>query len=188
MTKKKFETDRPTFAEINAIRKPRTTTVWLPIDAEVLDRIEDLERDLRIATGDDEREHRVPKAPAIKAELEALRVEAEAETAAVAFKFGELPRKQWRDLIDTHRSEDPARRWDENTFAPAAIAASCLEPQISADEAQTIWDEWGTSHGYVLFSAAVMVNEETPKVPFSVTDTAANRDSQRSSTTAPPEE
>lgn len=180
-----FQSDRPTIDEIRARRTPRTRTEWVPLDADLLTRIDELEREVALAKRVDERENRRPEAPRLEAELAKLR--AEAELAAVPFTFQELPRKAYRDLIRAHPSTDPQRRWDEDTFAPALIAASCVQPAMTADDAQDVWDNWGASVAYVLFGAAYAVNEEPSRVPFSVTASASTAASAPSSSTAPPE-
>lgn len=175
----------PTFAEINAQRKSKTQTIWLPLDSDLLEEIDELDRQIRVAERLDEREHRTPEAPRLKAEVEELRNRLEA--SAVAFKVRELPRKQYRDLIDKHPSDEPALRWNEVTFAPALIAAAIVSPAMTGDDAQTFWDDWGAGPAYAVFGAAVAVNEEPPKVPFSARSTAGTTGSNSSSTTADPE-
>lgn len=171
-----------TFAELRELRKPKTLTVWIPLNADLIDQIEQLEREVRIAEREDERETRKPVAPGLRAEVDKLKDEAEA--SAVAFTLQELPRKVYRDLITAHPTEDKTMRWDEATFAPALLAAACTCPEMTLEEAQEFFDEWGSSAAYAVFGAAVTVNEEPPKVPFSVRSTAETNGSSMSSTTA----
>lgn len=179
---KQFTTDSPTFDEIRALRKPRTKTVWVPLDADLLARIDELEREVRIAAKRDETENRPPEAPRLRAELEHLQTEAEA--AAVAFTFSELPRKQYRDLIAAHPDPDGKLRWAEETFAPALLAACATSPTLTPSQAQELWDEWGDSVAYALFDAAYLVNEGPTKIPFGARSSAATPDSEPSSDSA----
>lgn len=179
---KKFETDRPTIDEIIKRKKPRTRSIWLPLDSDLVAEIERLDKQLAIEERLDQREHRPPVAPRIRAELEALR--AERDDAAVEFIFTALAKKDFRRLKDEHADPDGQKAWNEETFAPALIAACASSPTISLEQAQTICDEWEESTYTQLFHAALMVNAEESKVPFSVRSTGPTTGSESSSTTA----
>lgn len=182
---KLFEGDSPTIEEIRKLRKPRTHTVGLPMDSDVLTRIEELEKELRLAVRLDANQNREPEAPAIEAELEALR--AEAEDSVVEFTFQEIPRKQYRALLDAFPDPDGKRRADDETIAPHLIAACCIDPEMTLDDAQAIWDEWSDVAASTLYGAAIMVNEALTRVPFGVSATAKIPGSEPNSTTAPSE-
>jgi len=210
----KFTSDSPTFDEIRAMRKPRTETVWVPLDSDLMERIEEHEKQIRVEERIDEREHRTPVAPRLRRELDALIDEADA--AAVPFRLQELPRRLYRTLLDLHpaKDEDKARnitRWNEETLAPVLIAACCVEPALTSipreeflakihpgakpadlrehiGPAIEVWDEWATSIAYVLFGAAYELQEGGAKVPFTVRRSSETPDSQPNSTTAQTEE
>ena len=187
---KQFETDSPTFDEIQAVRKPRTRSEWIPLDGGLLREIEEVEIDLRQAERDDEREHRTPVAPRLREQLDELR--ARAEQAAVRFTAQALPRKAYRELIEAHppqpltkeQVEQKVRqgRWTTETFAPALITACFVEP-VGVD-GRVIWDEWDAGIAEALFGMALMVNEEPPQVPSGARSTARAAASELSSTTA----
>src|SRR3546814_1307512 len=44
---RQFTSDSPSFDEIRALRKPRTETVWVPLDTDLMERIETLEKQIR---------------------------------------------------------------------------------------------------------------------------------------------
>lgn len=201
----KFTTDRPSWDEIRAARQPRTDSVWVPLDGEILEQIAQLEKAVAVAEKIDDTEHRLPEAPKLSAKLDELRQRA--EEAAVQFTFVELTRRQFRALIEASPAKDPSWRWDEDTFAPLLLAASCsapelttipraefiakLQPGVKADDlaefarpAFELWDEWSEAACYMLFGVAYEVNAQTATVPFSVTATGRTRASQTSSTSA----
>lgn len=180
----RFTSDRPTFDEIQAARKPRTLSEWVPLDGDLLREIDELQREIRVAEREDERLNRDPVAPGLRSRLAAL--EDDARTAAVRFTFRALPRREWRDLIAEHPSDDKAWRWDQDTFPAAAITACCVEPE--GVDGQAIWDDWDEATAKLLGDMAVAVNEVLPKVPFSLTSTMPTNGSGSSSTTAPPGE
>lgn len=175
-----FDTDRPTIEEIRKLRKPRTETVWVPLDTSITERVEQLQRDLREAQRIDNREHRTPQAPRIQQELDAAI--AEADRAAVGFTFQELPRRDYRALIEAHPDPSGSKRWDEDGFAPALIAACCVDPEMTLEDAEAIWSEWGESTTWALFSTAWKVNEGKVEVPFFGGSTNGTRGSPPNST------
>lgn len=209
---KKFESDSPSWDEIRKLRQPRHDTVWVPLDSDLMGRIEELERRIRAEQRRDEREHRRPVAPRLQKDLDKLLDEA--EEAAVAFKLAELPRKIYRALIDAHPATDADKargitRWNEDMFAPALIAAVCVAPELTTiprgefldlipgspakvirghvGPAVEIWDEWAASIAYMLFGAAYELQEGDSKVPFTVRSSSETPGSAPSSTTAHPE-
>lgn len=159
-----FETDSPTFDEIRKLRKPRTKTVWLPLHPDIGEQIAELDRQVRVEKMRDEKENRTPVAPQLQRELDDLKLQA--EESAVAWTFRELPRRQFRQLIEDAPSDDPERRWDDDKLAPPLLAAAAVSPELTVDQAREIWDEWGTWAAYALFSAAYEVQETPSRVPF----------------------
>jgi hypothetical protein len=93
-----------------------------------------------------------------------LELKAEVEAKTRRLWFGKIPGHQWRDLQAEHRADDEVRarnqalldeerksnpraqmdvsvNWD--TFAPAAVAACCVEPEIAVADA--LWMRDGDS-------------------------------------------
>ncbi len=166
------------FDDINARRKARETVTWVVLDHDLVARMDEVKRDLRVAELADQRENRNPEAPGLRIELE--RLEAEIVDAAVPFRFRALPRKQYRALLDDHKDDTGEKRWDPDTFPPALIAACAADPEMTLEQAQTVYDEWDENQASALFAAAYMVNEGESKVPFSVRSSAGTRDSEPS--------
>lgn len=157
--------ERPTIDEILARRKPRTDSVRIPIDTEILTAIADLEQRIDAQQRLDEMEHTAPKAPELAAELAAL--EAQADLVSAEFTFQELPRPDFRALVEAHGPEKgSSARWNEETFAPALIAACCVDPVMTIEQAETVWSTWSEAATFLLFSKAWDVNEGKVKVPF----------------------
>lgn len=200
-----FTTDSPTWDEIRAARKPRTDTVWIPLDGEILDQIANLEKAITVAEQVDEREHRTPEAPGLKRRLDTLREQAEA--AAVPFTFTELPRRRYRAVVDACPPDDPTWKWDEDRFAPLLLAATCVEPVLTTEPREAfvarldpgvtfdqladlirpaveLWEEWSEAACYLLYGTAHAVNAQGSTIPFSVTASARTPASPSSSTSA----
>lgn len=212
---KKFVSDSPSFDEINALRKPRTEAVLIPIDPDILDDLADLEAELARAQradarkGDSLADGENDSASEVAERLEALR--AEAEKASAEFDFEALPRRIYRKLVVLHPSSDKSMRWDEERFVPALLAATCTQPVLSsvpraeflsrieaaekADDllpfigpAITLWNDWSPSQTDVLSGVAWKVNEGREKVPTGARSSNGTANSERNSTTAAPEE
>lgn len=173
-----------TFDEISSRRTPATRTVRVPVDGELIARVAELEQEIAQAARDDQREMREPLEPKLKRELLALTDKV--EKAAVPFTFQALGRRAYIELMAQHRGEDPEKRWDEDTFAPALIAACCVDPPMTLEQAIELWDTWEAPVAYVLFEAAFSVNERPQKVPFGSSGTATTPSSESSSTTSSP--
>lgn len=173
---------RPTIDDIIAKRKARTSTVWIALDADLLTRIDELERQIKQEERTDERENRTPVAPRLKAELDELKSR-EAESAQ-AFTFQQLPKREYRALIDAHPDPEGKQAWDEDTFAPVLISACAIDPVIPLEAAEIICNEWGQAEYNMLFLAALKANSEESKVPFSVRESVTTRNSPPSSPSA----
>ena len=78
--------------DILARKKPKKRTVWIALDGDLVDEISRLEKDIAIEERVDNREHRTPVAPRLRAELDQLR--ADRDKAAVPFTFTALPKER----------------------------------------------------------------------------------------------
>jgi hypothetical protein len=57
--------------------------------------------------------------------------------------------------------------YNTDTFPPALISAAAIDPEISLDEAETIFDQWGSADAEILFTTALLVCKERTSVPLS---------------------
>jgi hypothetical protein len=102
-----------------------------------------------------------------------------------------LPRRAYRELLDAHpaRPEDGEKAdWNADTFPPALIAASAIDPELAPEQAQKIWDEWELSEVGTLFLACWSLNEQRGRLGFTLPGFGMTTDSGPSSTTASPGE
>jgi hypothetical protein len=172
-----------TFDQLRARRKPREKTIAIPLDEDLVREIDDLERQLPAAEHLDGTENRPPVAPRLRKQLDELRVQA--QDAAVDFTFRELSRPDYRDLIADHPSEDDKLRWDEDTFAPALLAACCISHDYTADQWAQLWQEWPAWMLAPLYMTAIEVCEREPQVPFGGRSYGGTDSSPPNSDTAP---
>lgn len=186
---KKFETDKPSIAEIRRLKKPNERSVTLILEPEILRQIKDLEKAYLREKRLDDRENRVPKAPAIQKAIESLRDEAE----EITFTFRDIGRKRFDDLLNEHpptkeEKEEKNYQYHPETFGPALLAATAIDPPMSIEDAQAIFDEWSQGEVEALFMTALAACTERASVPFSRTDTEEILSSLSNSITVLPEE
>jgi hypothetical protein len=122
-----------------------------------------------------------------------------ADEAATVFTFQALGRRAFEDLKLAYPPTEeqweryrervtaaywvPAPEFEEVTFAPALIAACCIDPKMTLAEAQQLWDELSDGEAAILYAKALEVNEEASSRPFSGTGTDTTRNSGPDSTT-----
>lgn len=97
------------------------------------------------------------------------------------FKFASIGRAGWEKVLDDHQATDEQQaehrhaqvardvpqllitslRWNRDTFPPALIAASCIEPEMTVAQAQALWDDpaWSAVECNKLFESAKVAND-----------------------------
>jgi len=142
------------------------------------------------ATRGDLSENRLPEAPGIVDELRA--VEAAIAASEFEFTFEALGRQEYLQLLAAHppRHEDRTERLSFNgeTFPPALVAASAVEPAISEAQAAQLVERLSDAQFSKLWNAALTVNIGDDSAPKSVLRSATTEQNDGSSTTASPEE
>lgn len=66
------------------------------------------------------------------------------------------------------QKKDDSATFNIDTFAPALMAACCIEPALTDDEAKELWasDQWSRGELMQLFLGCVEVNSSGLDVPF----------------------
>lgn len=115
--------------------------------------------------------------PAVKATIPQLREKVTEATMVVTLSA--LGAEEYMALKDTHRPTDPEKakkgyEWEEDTFAPALIAAS-IDPPMTPAEAADLWKgvapKLTAAERTQLFLAARDLNETVPDLGFTVPGT-----------------
>ncbi len=105
----------------------------------------------------------------------------------VTFTFRSIGRVAMRDLLDAHKPTPDQRRelreaqklvgipshrraelpFNSDTYPPALIAACCVSPAMTEDEATELWESeaWGEGELMSLFEAAQLVNSQKARPP-----------------------
>lgn len=169
-------------------RRPHQTTVRMSTRNDLAAEIDQTRAMVALAEQEDERENRLPQAPALKARLTALT--AERLEDAVAFTFQELGRARYERLLREHPPRpidiEADADWNTDTFPAALIAAACVDPAMTGEEAQRLWDELPFGEARALFVAAIGVQAKVGAVPLPSPGTGETADTGTNSTTAPP--
>lgn len=84
----------------------------------------------------------------------------------VSMRFRAIGRSAWQALIADHPPTTLMMRWNAETFEPAAVAASLVEPVFSEAEVRELFASPGWSKGRLdaVTAAALAVNEEADNV------------------------
>lgn len=143
----------------------------------------------KAAVRGDMSENRLAEAPGIVEQLKAI--EAEIAASEFTFTFEALGRQEYLQLLAAHppRQEDRAERLSFNgeTFPPALVAASAVEPTISAEQAEQLFTTLSDAQFSKLWNAALSVNIGDDSAPKSVLRSVTTEQNDGSSTTASPE-
>jgi len=132
--------------------------------------------------------------------LEELENRLRDEDAIVEFTFRSIGRAAYDALANAHQPTALQRAqakalgmgeimWNTETFPPALVAASLVEPKLSAEEVESIWrdDNWNQAELNALLQAAVEVNGTRRTVELGK-GSSKTRSSGPNSTTAASEE
>jgi hypothetical protein len=157
------------FEELLAKKRPTTVDVALALDADVAEAHATALAAYEVAKAVSVDNPDQKSAAAALRDAEAALEDAEAAAAesVVTFRFQGLGRSNWDALVDEHpatrEQKDKARKdnasvpvWNEDTFAPALVAACCIDPVMSYEQAQQLWKsgEWNWAELRDLFNAA----------------------------------
>jgi len=163
-------------ADILARKKPNVRSIDIALDSDLASEIRATEREIEEA-----KRKRRGKSLAdggttvLEAKLEELMERAAEES--VTFTFQDIGRRALDQLISEHHpTPDQKNRVAElgggileyniDTFPPALIAATAIDPELSIEDAQQIFDEWGAGDAEILFTQALLVCRERTSHPL----------------------
>ncbi|MFR9796137.1 hypothetical protein ACL02U_09575 [Streptomyces sp. MS06] len=161
----------PDIKDILKKAKPREHTVRICLAGDVAAEVERLEAELRAVsewtpTSIADQHPGVEIAKKISAAREKMRA------AEVEFTFRALGRLAWSDLVAQHPSEDQDQAWDAETLAPALVAASAVDPVMTPEQVDALFERLNNGQRDELIGAAWAVNGEATSVPFSLAASA----------------
>lgn len=96
--------------------------------------------------------------------------------STVTFRFRALSRTGWAELLAAHPArEGQQERYNWDTFPTAIVAACLIDPAMTADEVEELFDAINQGSRDALTGAAWDVNQEASAVPFSQRASVVNR-------------
>lgn len=149
---------------------------------------EDLERQLKELRSGDQRDERLTSGAegrALAEQIETLR--ADMADAMVEFRIRALPRAKWSKLLKDHPDADPKKQFNVDTFVPALLRMSVVDPELTEGQwVKLIGDDTtdavlSASQYDLLSDTAWTLNRQDAKVPFSQLASALLRNSEPTS-------
>ncbi len=157
------------------IKKKRggTETVPIQIDGELASEILELRQQITLAEQFDRKENKPDTAPKLQNVLDELI--AGSKDTEVVFVFKAVGRIIYDELVELpeHQPTDEQKKggaqYNIDTFPAALVALSCVDPEISPEQATEIFSdsEWNGAELQKLFFGALKVNTETADIPLS---------------------
>lgn len=94
------------------------------------------------------------------------------EPVEVSLSFRGIPAHEYDRLISQFppkkKDKQQGYAYDPDGFGPAIISATCIEPEMSEEDAKEIWmsDDWNRGERMMLLMAAIEVCTAGLNVPF----------------------
>lgn len=146
-------------------------SVPLCLRADLLAEFEDLDQQFKIARDNPAKTLGNKEAAEIAQVMQATREQMQASTET--FHLRALPRRQWSDLLKKHPSASgETGEFDPDTFPVAALAACCVTPAMSEDQAGQLVDRVSQGQWNTLWLAIIELNIGAAEVPTSVSASA----------------
>lgn len=88
--------------------------------------------------------------------------------------FKAVSAKEYDNLLSEHpptpKQKLEGLSYNPDTFSPALIAAVCVDPDLTEDEAKAIWssEEWSRGELMTLFGNAIDICSQGLDIPFTV--------------------
>jgi hypothetical protein len=146
---------------LRSLKKPATKYVTILLDPDALDAFEKAQERLGESTSTNRRERERELTEARNALAE----------ATVTMKFQSLGRKRYEALVAEHpptpeQNEQSVKETEQEaaynieTFPKALIRATCVDPELTDEDIDEIYDSWNGAELMELFFAALEVNTQ----------------------------
>ncbi|MET8982141.1 hypothetical protein ABZX85_41815 [Streptomyces sp. NPDC004539] len=164
----------PDITEILKAATPRQRTVQVCVRGDLASEVERLTDELARVTENWEPESIADEHPGrrIAAELKTARDAAKA--AEVPFLLRYIGDRAYHDLLAAHPSENANELFDDRTFPKALIAAACVDPKMTAEQAAELFEAVNQGEQKKLFDGAWEVHNDAASTasPFSLAASA----------------
>lgn len=151
-------------------KKPRTAQVEIVLDDDLVLEHDRLLIELEAARRNGHTEEQVA---ALEKDLANKRAAVDEVTKVLTFRA--MGARRYDELVDEHPPTDQQQAeaqerfnrpapYNPDTFPVALIAASLVEPELTVEEVERIWNEWNRDERLALFEAAMDVNSRATRV------------------------
>jgi hypothetical protein len=128
---------------------------------------------------------------AVAEKLVDLHERIEADKAEHVFTFKKAPYEKFREILDnnppteTAKAASPWLDYDPHGAAPALVAITCIDPEMTTEDAEALREALPESEWARLYNAADIVNRRGMNVPKVVSSTVAQLASELKSISLP---
>lgn len=157
----------PDIKEILAKARPREHTVRICLAGDVAAEVERLEAELS-AVSNWQSQSIADQHPGVAIAERIAEARQRMQEAEVDFTFRALGAKAWSDLVAQHPSDKEGEAWDDESLAPALVAASAFDPVMGPEDVAALFEQINLGQRQELINAAWAVNGEATTVPFAL--------------------
>jgi hypothetical protein len=162
----------PSIQDILQQAKPRERTVQVCIRGDLASEVERLTDELSKVSQDWQPESIADEHPGRRLAVELQKARAEARAAEQPFVLRYIGDRAYHDLLAAHPSDNDNELFDDHTFPKALIAASCVDPQMTPEQADELFEVINQGEQKKLFDAAWEVHNGVGASPFSLAASA----------------
>jgi hypothetical protein len=158
--------------DILAEATPRERTVKVCIRGDLAGRMEELQDELAQVSTDWEPADLADVHPgrALAEEMKQLREQIRAAEKPFTLRY--IGDKAYSDLMAAHPAVDDQEAFNSDSFPRALVAASCVAPSMSEEQAAQLFEKINQGEVKKLFDAAWDVHNSADVVPFSLAASA----------------
>ncbi|MFJ5973510.1 hypothetical protein [Streptomyces sp. NPDC093060] len=158
--------------DILAQAKPRERTVMVCIRGDLAGEAERLAEEISKVSEDWEPSNLAEVHPGRELAAKLKEVREQARAAEVPFTLRYIGDKAYSDLVAAHPGENDNEIFNSVTFPRALIAASCVDPEMSEEQAVALFEKLNQGEIKKLFDAAWDVHNSSDLIPFSLAASA----------------
>ncbi|MGW6739726.1 hypothetical protein ACWGDX_03085 [Streptomyces sp. NPDC055025] len=162
----------PDISEILKRAKPREKSAYMCLAGDVLAEVDRLERELAGLSDTWKPESLASSNPGEKIAKKIKALREQMQKAETEFRFRAIGARAWSDLVAAHPSKNPNEGWDPQTFPRALVSACCVDPVMTPEQADQLFEVLNEGQRTELMQAAYDVNAEATSLPFSVSASA----------------
>ncbi|TXS35354.1 hypothetical protein [Streptomyces sp. t39] len=163
----------PNIEDILKRAKPRQKSVWVCLAGDLLAEVDRLERELREVGEGWSPDSLAATDPREKIAKRIKSVREQMKKAETEFAFRSIGDRAWSDLVAAHppKKQGPGGQtlmWDPDTFPRALIAASAVDPVMTPEQLDALFEVLNEGQRTELWDCAYAVNTEATSIPFSL--------------------